>query len=88
MARRNIKIIKEEVVEGNIEFTGTLIFTQEKVVVKGNINACDIDAWNIDARNIDAWNIDARNIDAWNEIRALMIKGKIKHGTFVKRDEG
>lgn len=86
MVRRNLKIIEEKVVEGDIKFEGTLIFTQENVRVRGDIDALDIDAW-----NIDAGNINARNIDAWDtinverEIRAYSVKGKIKHGKFVKK---
>jgi len=72
MVRRNIKIIEEKVVNGDIKFAGTLIFTQEKVVVKGNINARDIDAWG--------------EINVAGEIKAFSVKGKIKHGTFVKKE--
>ena len=54
------KIIKESI---TCDFN---ICLNTDLIVKGNINAVNIDAVNINAVNIDAVNINAVNIDAYN----------------------
>ena len=54
------KIIKESI---TCDFN---ICLNTDLIVKGNINAVNIDAYNIDAGDINAYDIDAGDIKAWD----------------------
>ena len=50
------------------------------LIIYGNIDARDINAWNIDAGNINAWNIDAKDIDA----RDIVCENRVKKSKTAK----
>jgi hypothetical protein len=52
------------------------------LIVRGDINARDINAVDIDAWDINAWNIDAVDIDAW-DINAVDIDAWDINASFI-----
>lgn len=65
-----------KIIKGDLILDKDIVTFDEDIKVKGNIiskDYCrnlivkgDINAWDIDVKNINAWDINAENIDAWN----------------------
>jgi hypothetical protein len=63
--RKDLILTKDTVIDHSIVVKNIICKNGRwNLIVIGNIDARDIDAWDIDAEDINAWDIDARDIDA------------------------